>query len=148
MFDELVDYIRENYSRSGKIVEVGVGHRIDVADRIKRSIPLAEVVVTDKDEAWVRLHGSGRVKAVADDVMFPQNVVYQGASLIYSVHPPVELVRAMIEVARKVGADLLVAPRLDEQEQFHDEDWERIVRGGRTVGWRQVFRGQKGPMHS
>ena len=148
MFDELVDYIRENYSRSGKIVEVGVGHRIDVADRIKRSIPLAEVVVTDKDEAWARSHHSGRVKAVADDVMFPQNVVYRGASLIYSVHPPVELVRAMIEVARRVGADLLVAPRLDEQEQFHDEDWERIVRGGRTVGWRHVFRGQEAPKHS
>src|SRR5947208_3157081 len=79
MFDDLVEYVRENYSRASKIVELGVGSRIDVAENIKKHLPLTEVLVTDKDEAWVRKHITSHVRAVADDVMFPQTPIYQNA---------------------------------------------------------------------
>ena len=49
MFDDLVDYVRENYSRASKIVELGVGSRIEVAEKIKKHLPLTEILVTDKD---------------------------------------------------------------------------------------------------
>ncbi len=135
MFEGLVRFIRENYRTARKIVEVGVGHRIDVAISVKMSVPDAEVIVTDKDEAWVRSRKTKRVRALADDVLFPRLPVYEGANLVYSLHPPMELVPALERVARMVGADLLVAPLSDEQEAFHREGWRRVVVEGRTVGW-------------
>ncbi len=140
MFDELVDYIRENYSRASKIVEVGVGSRIEVAEKIKKSLPLAEVLVTDKDEAWVRQHVTSQVRAVADDVMFPQTPLYENASLVYSIQPPFEIVEPMVLLARRIWADLLVVPRSEEQEMFHRDRWEKLVRNGRTLGWLRAYR--------
>src|SRR5438132_13767026 len=111
MFDDLVDYVRENYSRASKIVELGVGSRIDVAERIKKQIPLAEVLVTDKDQAWVRKHRTSQVRAVADDVMFPQTRIYENASLVYLIHPPFEVVAPMVVLTGSVGAYPLVMHR-------------------------------------
>src|SRR2546425_13269691 len=138
MFDDLVEYVREKYSRASKIVELGVGSRIDVAERIKKHLLMAEVLVTVKDEAWVRRTVTGQVRAVADDVMFPQMPIYQNASLVYSIHPPFEIVAAMVDLAGRIGADLLVVPRSDEQEMFHD-GWRKLVRNGRTLGWLRTF---------
>lgn len=140
MFDELVEYVRENYSRASKIVEVGVGSRIEVAEKIKKSLPLAEVLVTDKDEAWVRQHTTSQIRAVADDVRFPQTPLYENSSLLYSIHPPFEIVEPMVLLARRIKADLLIAPRSDEQESFHQNEWEKLVRNGRTLGWLRVQR--------
>jgi uncharacterized UPF0146 family protein len=140
MFDDLVEYVRENYSRASKIIEVGVGSRIEVAEKIKKSLPLAEILVTDKDEAWVRQHTTSQIRAVADDVRFPQTLIYQNASLLYSIHPPFEIVQPMVLLARRIKADLLVVPRSDEQESFHPNEWEKLVRKGRTLGWLRVHR--------
>lgn len=135
MFEGLVRFIRENYRSARKIVEVGVGHRIDVALMVKLSLPEAEVIVTDKDEKWVRSRKTRRVRAVADDVMFPNLPIYEGAGLIYSLHPPLEVVPALESLAGKVGADLIVVPVSDEREAFHRGNWKRIVVDGRIVGW-------------
>jgi len=140
MFDDLVDYVCENYSRASKIVELGVGSRIDVAEKIKKSLPLAEVLVTDRDESWVRQHMTSQVRAVADDVRFPQTRIYESASLVYSIQPPFEILEPMVLLARRIGADLLVIPRSDEQESFHQDQWEKLVRNGRTLGWLRVHR--------
>ncbi len=140
MFDDLVEYVRENYSRASKIVELGVGSRIEVAEKIKKHLPLTEVLVTNKDEAWVRTHITSRVRAVADDVMFPQTPIYQNASLVYSIHPPFEIVEPMVALARRIGADLLVVPRSDEQEMFLHDAWRKLDRNGRTLGWLRTFR--------
>ena len=135
MFEGLVRFIRENYRSARKIVEVGVGHRIDVALMVKLSLPEAEVIVTDKDEKWVRSRKTRRVRAVADDVMFPNLPIYEGAGLIYSLHPPLEVVPALESLAGKVGADLIVVPVSDEREAFHRGNWKRVVVDGRIVGW-------------
>ncbi|SRR2546422_5341336 len=139
MFDDLVEYVRENYSLASKIVELGVGSRIDVAEKIKKHLPLTEILVTDNDEAWVRKHMTSQVRAVADDVMFPQTPIYQNASLVYSIHPPFEIVEPMVWLAGSIGADLLVVPRSDEQEMFHRDGWRKLVRNGRTLGWLRIF---------
>ena len=102
---------------------------------VKLYIPTAEVIVTDKDEKWIRTRKTPKVRAVADDVAFPSMPVYEGAGLIYSLQPPLELVPSMIELAGKVSADLLIAPLRDEQEAFHRANWSKVVREGRTVGW-------------
>jgi len=138
MFDEFVTYVSANYSQARKIVEVGVGSRIDVAERIKKSLPFAEVLVTDKDSNSIRSHRVKQIKALADDVMYPQPQIYQNASLIYSIYPPIEIIPAIAELARKVGADLLVVPRSDEQEAFEQDAWKKIIRKGRTLAWTRV----------
>ena len=135
MFDQLVQYLVENYPRARKIVEVGVGHRIDVARRVKEILSSTEVLVTDKDETWARLHETSNVRTVADDVMYPQLPIYENAALIYSVNPPIEIVPALEKLSGKVGADLLVVPLSDEQEALPAEKWRKIVRTGYVVGW-------------
>jgi uncharacterized UPF0146 family protein len=140
MFDDLVEYVREKYSRASKIIEVGVGSRIDIAEKIKKALPLAEVLVTDKDEAWVRQYMTSQIRAVADDVRFPHTPIYENASLLYSIHPPFEIVEPMVLLTRTIKADLLVVPRSDEQESFHHNEWEKLVRNGRTLGWLRVHR--------
>ena len=135
MFEQLVDWIKQNYSDAKKIIEVGVGHRIDVAERISEALPHAEILVTDKDESWVRSRKPGRIRAVADDVLLPNLNVYRGASLMYALNPPGEIIPALEKLADRVGADLLVVPISDEQHELQRDKWRELVVQGRIVGW-------------
>ena len=135
MFEEIIDWIQQNYSDARKIVEVGVGHRIDVAERVSRALPRAEILVTDKDESWVRSRKSQRIRAVADDVMFPSVSLYEHASLVYSMNPPREILPALERLAQGVRADLLVVPISDERHELEQENWRKLVINGRIVGW-------------
>src|SRR5438876_10555647 len=125
MFDDLVEYVRENYSRASKIVELGVGSRIEVAEKIKKHLPLTEVLVTEKDEAWVRTHITSRVRAVADEEMIPQTPINQNASLVYSIHPPFEIVEPIVTMYRGIGAELLVVPRSNTEEMVLHDAWRK-----------------------
>jgi uncharacterized UPF0146 family protein len=135
LFEQLVDWIKQNYSGAGKIIEIGVGHRINVAQQISEALPKAEILVTDTNESWVRSPKPGRIRAVADDVMFPSLNVYEGASLIYSLHPPGEIVQALEKLANKTGADLLIVPISDERHDLPQERWRELVVRGRILGW-------------
>jgi len=135
LFEQLIDWIKQNYSNARKIVEVGVGHRMDVAERISEALPRAEILVTDKDESWVRSRKSGRIRAIADDVMFPSLKLYQGASLVYSLHPPGEILPGLEKLANGVGADLLIVPISDERHDLPQDKWRELVVHGRIVGW-------------
>ena len=135
MFEDFVSFIANNYAAAKKIVEIGVGHRIDVAVAVKARLPGAEIVVTDKDESWIRTRSARGVRMVVDDVASPRLAVYAGSGLVYSLHPPVELIQSLVILAGKVGADLLVLPVMDEQEAFHGAAWKRVTDRGRTVGW-------------
>ena len=135
MFEQIADWISQNYAGARKIVEVGVGHRIEVAERVSKALPRAEVLVTDKDEAWVRSRKSQRIRAVADDAMFPRLAIYKHASLLYSLNPPGEILPALEKLATDVGADLLVVPISDERHEFQRERWRELVINGRVVGW-------------
>ena len=135
MFEQLVDWIKQNYSDARKIIEIGVGHRIDVAEQISKALPRAEILVTDKDESWVRSRKSGRIRAIADDVLFPSLKLYQGASLVYCLHPPSEILLGLEKLANGVGADLLIVPISDEQQDLPQDKWRALVVHGRIVGW-------------
>ena len=107
--DDLAQFIAENYS--GRVVEVGVGYFADVAMGLKtRGL---DVVLTDKEE---RLLGSLRVEK--DDIFSPRLELYRGASLLYSIRPPLEMQLAMGLLGREVGADVLVRPLMDEVAQL------------------------------
>ena len=103
--DDLAEFIAENYR--GRVVEVGVGYFADVALGLKaRGL---DVLLTDKEE---RLLSGLRVEK--DDIFSPRLELYRGASLLYSIRPPLELQLAMGLLAAKIGADVLVRPLMDE----------------------------------
>ena len=135
MFEALADYIVEKYASAKKIVEIGVGHRIEVARRLKENLPKTEIIVTDKDDTWLRQHHRLTVvKSVVDDATRPRIALYQNASLIYSLHPPFELVSSLEKLSDKVGSDLLIVPIADEQQDMQNEGWTKIIQKGRTIG--------------
>jgi uncharacterized UPF0146 family protein len=103
--EDLAEFIGKYYS--GRIVEVGAGHESAVA-RLLLAHGL-DVVLTDRGE---RLLDGMRVEK--DDVFAPRMELYQGASLLYSIRPPLELQIAMGDVAARVGADVLIRPLQDE----------------------------------
>ncbi len=100
---ELAGFITENYS--GKIIEVGVGYMADVALRL---FPL-QVVATDAEERY--LHG---INVKKDDIFSPKKEMYKGSSLIYSLRPSYEVQLAIGELAREIGADIIIRPLEDE----------------------------------
>jgi len=101
--DEIAEFISKNYS--GRVVEVGAGFVSDVAERLKS----LDLVATDLEERAL-----GSITIVKDDVFSPRIEVYRGASLIYSIRPPLELQIEMGKIALEVGADVLVRPLGDE----------------------------------
>ncbi len=101
---DLARFILARYS--GKVVEVGVGCVPEVALLLA---PHIEVLATEKTGRSV-----GDLFVVADDIFSPNLDLYQEASLIYSIRPPLEMQIAMGKLAHKVGADVIVRPLADE----------------------------------
>ena len=106
---DLADYICTNYS--GRVVEVGAGYVSDVAlTLIFRGL---DVSATDKEERFLDgLH------VEKDDIFSPRLELYEGACLIYSLRPPLEMQMAMGDLARRIGADVLIRPLGDEVAQL------------------------------
>lgn len=133
-YTAIVEFVRDNYNR--KIVEVGVGQTVNVAEKLKETMPTTEVLVTDTQESVIRSYNGSSVRAIVDNVFSPRLHVYQGASLIYSLNPPMEMVPALERLAEDVGADLLVKPMSDEQDIFYNSSkWKQIMKQGLAIGW-------------
>jgi len=83
-------------------VEIGIGDNPDAA-RIAAAAGLA-VLCTDirRDCAHEGL------TVVADDLFSPTISLYEAADLIYAIRPGIEMLPALIDLARRVDADLLV----------------------------------------
>ncbi|MDD1757268.1 MAG: hypothetical protein LUQ22_00860 [Methanotrichaceae archaeon] len=105
---DLAEFILMNYS--GKVVEVGAGNILDVALKLHS----LEIVATDSQERLI-----GGMKVERDDIFSPMKEIYRGASLIYSIRPPIELQIAMGELALEIGADVLIRPLEDEVVDLH-----------------------------
>lgn len=97
---DLAEYILENYR--GKMVEIGVGSRPEVALLLKDR---ADVIVTDINEQTY-----AGLRFCRDDIFAPDMGIYKDAALIYSIRPPIDMQEAIARTAREVGADLLIRP--------------------------------------
>jgi uncharacterized protein len=101
---DLAEFIRCNYK--GKVVEIGAGFLADVASVLKTSdLKMLDLVATDRENR--DLEG---IPVLADDIFSPCREIYEGASLLYSLRPPLEVQVAMGELAREIEADVLVRP--------------------------------------
>ncbi len=118
----IAEYVSEFYS--GKVVEVGIGYNWKVALRLK---DLGfEVVATDLKPIDVP------VEFYVDDVTDPKVEIYEGASLIYTIRPPPEIVPYVLRIAEVVKSDVIVRPFGNE---FYDG---RLInyKGERFYLWR------------
>jgi uncharacterized UPF0146 family protein len=101
MWEDLAQYIINNYSNANKIVEVGAGKFHKVASILKENLN-STIVMTD-------IKPSHR-KIIKDDIVDPDLKIYNGASLIYAIRPQPELMPYLLIVAEKTGADLIIKP--------------------------------------
>ena len=102
---DLAQFIGKNYS--GRVVEIGAGHVLEVA--LHLASLGRDVLITDREERYL-----GGIHIEKDDIFMPRLDLYQGASLIYSIRPPLELQLAMGILASKLGTDILIRPLNDE----------------------------------
>jgi uncharacterized UPF0146 family protein len=100
----LTEFIKNNYSKM--IVEVGCGRFSAVAVALRpfftvRATDLLEIDAVDRRLAPIY---------VKDDVTCPALHVYQGASLIFSSRPPLEIQPNILALSERIGADVLIKP--------------------------------------
>jgi uncharacterized UPF0146 family protein len=103
---DLAEFIYSHYK--GKVVEVGAGFVTDVASRLK-TLGLLDLVATDLEKRDLE-----SIAVRADDIFSPCREIYEGASLLYSLRPPLEMQIAIGELACQIGADILIRPLGDE----------------------------------
>ena len=120
---DIAEYILNNYGI--KVVEIGVGSRPQVALLLKDRL---DVIVTDIHEQEY----SG-LRFFRDDVFTPDIRIYENASLIYSIRPPIDMQEAIAEIAKQVGADMLIRPFSNEKA-----DLERISRSCELVNYKKA----------
>lgn len=94
------DALVERLAEYETLVEVGIGHRTDVAAALSRRV---RVIATDVHDRPV----PDGVAFVRDDVTEPRSDVYADAEAVYSLNCPPELHRPLCAVARDHGADCL-----------------------------------------
>ena len=121
--EDIAEYIIENYRN--KVVEVGVGSMPHVALALKDRL---DVVVTDINEQEY-----AGVRFCRDDIFAPDMSIYMKATLIYSIRPPIDMQEAIAQIAKKVGADILIRPFGNEKA-----DLDRICRSCTLVNYRKA----------
>ncbi|MEE8167331.1 MAG: UPF0146 family protein [Candidatus Hydrothermarchaeales archaeon] len=97
-FKDFAGYIIKKY-KGTKIVEIGMGSDSRVFQELEMKGMRA--IATDIEP---------RKGAVRDDVTKPDMRIYEGAGLIYALRPPPELYVFIEDIARSVGADLIIKP--------------------------------------
>ncbi len=110
--EDVVDYLAERYRNARRVVEIGVGRLPTIAGKLKQRLPDTRVIAVDIDAS--ALDEAKRkfpwIETVRDDAFTPNLRVYEGADLVYLIRPPAELQLAAFEIAKRVGADLVVRP--------------------------------------
>jgi uncharacterized UPF0146 family protein len=100
----LTEFIKDNYSKM--IVEVGCGRFSAVAVALRPFFKVAATDLLEIDAIDCRLAPI----YVKDDVTCPVLRVYQGASLVFSSRPPLEIQSSILALSERIGADALIKP--------------------------------------
>lgn len=100
----LTEFIKNNYSKM--IVEVGCGRFSAIALALRSFFNVTATDLLEIDTV------DGRLAPiyVKDDVTCPVLRVYQGASLIFSYRPPLEIQSSILALSERIGADALIKP--------------------------------------
>lgn len=134
MMEPLVEYIGRNYAGARRIVEVGVGSRLEVAQAIAQRLPQTLVVAMDWEASCFKGDPHGRVRVAVDDILHPTLPLYENSALLYAIRPPPEVVPAIEGLSDRIGSDLLVVPLAGERDVIRGGAWQRINLGVHVVG--------------
>jgi hypothetical protein len=93
------NYIASNYTRA---IEVGIGRNDDAAKIVSSAGAL--VCCTDVKP----IGNSGNLPFFPDDIFSPDDSLYTCAEVIYAIRPGPEMIPPLIELARRINADLIV----------------------------------------
>lgn len=106
MWDDFADYIlNEVGDDKVKIAEIGVGKFDRIAKMLssKENITLIKTDILPKDSSVVK-----------DDITNPDLELYENTDIIYSIRPPSELQPHLVNLARKIGSQLIIKPLTNE----------------------------------
>lgn len=106
MWDDFADYIlKEVGDDKVKIAEIGVGKFDRIAEMLsnKENITLIKTDILPKDSSVVK-----------DDITNPDLKLYENTDIIYSIRPPSELQPHLVNLARKIGSQLIIKPLTNE----------------------------------
>ena len=92
-------YIASNYTRA---IEVGIGRNEDAA----KIVSSAGVLLRCTDVKALGI--SDGLPFFLDDIFSPEDSLYKGAEVIYAIRPAPEMIPPLIELARRINADLIV----------------------------------------
>ncbi|AIF69416.1 hypothetical protein PAP_05025 [Palaeococcus pacificus DY20341] len=110
--EAFAEYLAQK-ARNGKLAEIGVGFNFKVALKLKE-LGL-DVFVVDWNKNAVEKAQELGIKAYVDDVFKPNLMLYEGVKIVYAVRPTPEIVRPILELARKLGVPAYILPfSLDE----------------------------------
>lgn len=125
-FEEIAQYISTYFSHSKKIVELGIGFSPWTALKLRQLLPETEIMVVDKNLEALKGLSSYRLRPLRDDLFKPRIEFYLGSSLLYSIHPPLELIEPIKKLAITVNAPLLVKPLSEDAYLYGFHDWKKI----------------------
>ncbi len=125
IWSNFTEYIIDNYPDSKKIVEVGVGKILEPSTILKEKLPNTEIKLVD-------IHPSNE-NIIKDDITNPTDNIYENADLIYSIRPPEELQKDIVNLGLKYKTDIIIKPLFTEEINYNLQTKLNLVNYKRTA---------------
>ena len=125
IWESFTEYIIDNYSNSQKIVEVGVGKVLEPFEILKKKLPTTEIKCVD-------IHPANET-VLNDDITKPTDSIYENASLIYSIRPPEELQKDIVNLGLKYKSDIIIKPLFTEEINYNLQTKFKLVNYKKNV---------------
>ena len=125
VWSNFTEYIINNYKYSKKIVEVGVGKILEPSIILKENLPNTEIKLVD-------IYPSNNT-IIQDDITNPTNEIYENADLIYSIRPPEELQKDIVNLGLKFNSDIIIKPLFTEEINYNLQTKLNLVNYKRTA---------------
>ena len=106
MWQDFEEYILgEADGKNVKIAEIGVGKFDKIANSLseRENITLIKTDISPKDAT-----------VIEDDITRPNIDLYKDVDIIYSIRPPSELQPHLVNLAEKIGSQLIIKPLTNE----------------------------------
>ena len=130
MWDDLSQYIiglaMENSKRTGrntKIVEIGVGRFQSISNRLQENENI-EVIMTD-------INPSNEI-VVKDDIFNPNMRLYENTDILFSIRPPAEIQKAIMDLRDELNCTLIIKPLFNEDLNIELKKKMKLKNHGRS----------------
>lgn len=125
VWTSFTEYIIKNYENCNKIVEVGVGRVLEPSNILKKELKNTEIKTVD-------IHPADN-SVLKDDINNPTDSIYINADLIYSIRPPEELQKAIINLGIKYNSNIIIKPLFTEEINYDLQNKLKLVNYKRTA---------------